>query len=95
MASTPTISLRLPKEARERLDRVAARARRSRSYIIQRALELHLDEVARKEAPPADTGRYARLLGMQGAGIGPGGPRTKEDIDDYIRWLRDDDRIPD
>ena len=93
MALTSTISLRLPKEARERLARAAARARRSRSYIIQRALELHLDEVAREEAPPARPGRYGRLLAMEGAGIGSGGPRTKEEIDDYIRWLRDDDRI--
>lgn len=94
MHSTSTISLRLPKEARERLDRVAEKSRRSRSYIMQRALELHLDSVAREEDQPERQGRYAKLLSMQGAAIGPGGPRTRQEIDDYINWLRDDDRLP-
>lgn len=91
MPSSSTLSLRLPAETRERLDRAAKKSRRSRSYLIQRALELHLDEVAKEEAVPAQSGRYARLLSMQGAGIGPDGGRTKQEIDDYIRWLRDDD----
>lgn len=91
MPSSPTLSLRLPKATRERLDRAAKTSRRSRSYIIQRALELHLDEVAKEEAAPAQSGRFERLLAMQGAGRGPDGGRTKQEIDDYIRWLRDDD----
>lgn len=91
MPSSSTLSLRLPEETRERLDRVAKKSRRSRSYIIQRALELHLDDVAKEETPPKETERFARLLSMQGAGRGPEGGRTKQEIDSYIRWLRDDD----
>ena len=93
MASTPTISLRLPQEAREKLDHLAGRLRRSRSYVMQRALELQYEAIVREEEPKAP-GRYAKLLSMQGGAIGSDGPRTKQEIDDYIRWLRDDDRIP-
>jgi predicted transcriptional regulator len=91
MASTSTISLRLPKEARERLDRVAAQSRRSRSYIIQRALEIHLDDVARAEAQVETSGRYARLLEFAGAIAKVNGGRSKEEIDRDVEWLRGDD----
>jgi hypothetical protein len=94
VASSATISLRLPQEVRERIDRAAAKSRRSRSYIMQRALELHLDALERGGDLPERQGRYDNLLSLQGAAIGPDGPRTKIEIDDYIRWLRDDDRIP-
>jgi predicted transcriptional regulator len=91
MASSPTLSLRLPNETRERLDRVAERSRRSRSYIIQRALELHLDDVAREEAPFRQAGFYSSLLKFAGAGARLNGGRSKEEIDADIRWLRGDD----
>ena len=94
MTSTPTISLRLPQTARDKLDQLAKRLRRPRSYIMLRALELHYDDIVRQEEPRERPSRYANLLSMQGAAIGPDGPRTKQEIDDYIRWLRDDDRIP-
>lgn len=94
MAPAPTISLRLPQDVREKLDRLAERLHRSRSYVMQRALELHYEDIARESGPPKRQGRYANLLTMEGAAIGSDGPRTKQEIDDYIRWLRDDDRIP-
>ena len=90
MASTSTLSLRLPNETRQRLDRAAEKSRRSRSYIIQRALELHLDEVAKEEVVPEKPGFYDRLLKFAGAGAVNGG-RSKEEIDAHIRWLRGDD----
>ena len=40
------ISVRLPKEVSERLDNVAQETERSRSFIIQKALESYLEEYA-------------------------------------------------
>jgi predicted transcriptional regulator len=91
MSATPTISLRLPKNARERLDKVAAKSRRSRSYIIQAALERHLDEIEREEAEKPKKGRLSGILGLAGAGTVLNGPRSAEEIDAHIRWLRGDD----
>jgi RHH-type rel operon transcriptional repressor/antitoxin RelB len=91
MASTSTLSLRLTKEARERLDKAAARSRRSRAYIVQEALERHLDEIEREETPAPKKSRFAAILSLAGAGAALNGPRTKEDIDNDIRWLRGDD----
>ena len=90
MTSSSTLSLRLPADTRERLDRVAAKSRRSRSYIIQRALELHLDEVAKREAPEP-SGLYESLMKFAGAGANLHGGRSKEEIDADIRWSRGDD----
>ena len=94
MASDATLSLRVPQHVRDRLDRAARKTRRPLSYLMQRALERHLDDIEREESGAASPGRYAGLLAMQGAAIGADGPPTSQEIDDYIRWLRDDDRIP-
>ncbi len=40
------ISVRLPKELAERLDGIAKETERSRSYIIQKALESYIEEYA-------------------------------------------------
>jgi hypothetical protein len=91
MASSPTLSLRLPNETRARLDRIAEQSRRSRSYIILRALERHLDDVAKEEMPTNRSGFYPSLLKFAGAGAKLSGGRSKEEIDAEIRWLRGDD----
>jgi predicted DNA-binding protein len=86
---SPIISLRLPKEARERLDRAAAKMRRSRSFLMQRALERHLDEIEREEAQPPARRRLSTILELGGAGVPASGPRSAEEIDAHLRWLRD------
>ena len=91
MTSSPTLSLRLPQDAREKLDRIAKQSRRSRSYIVQRALEMNIDEVARQEAPSETPGFYSSLQKFAGAGAKLNGGRSKEEIDADIRWLRGDD----
>lgn len=91
MSSSSTLSLRLTKEARERLDKAAIRSRRSRAYIVQEALDRHLDEIEREEAPAPKKSRFATIFSLAGAGAAINGPRSKEEIDNHIRWLRDDD----
>jgi predicted DNA-binding protein len=87
--SSPTISLRLPRESRERLDRATAKTRRSRSFLMQRALERHLDEIEREETPAPVRRRQSTVLALAGAGVPQSGPRSPEEIDRHIRWLRD------
>ena len=88
-AHSPIVSLRLPAAARERLDRAAAKTRRSRSYIMQRALEKHLEEIEREDAPTPVKRPLATVLSLGGAGVPTAGPRSASEIDAHIRWLRE------
>jgi predicted DNA-binding protein len=87
--SSPTMSLRLPQTARERLDRATAKTRRSRSFLMMRALERHLDEIEREEAQPHARRALSTLLALGGAGAPKAGPRSAKEIDAHIRWLRE------
>lgn len=89
-SATSPISLRLPKQARARLDRVAAKTRRSRSFIVQEALARYLDEIERQEAPSTKRG-LTTILSLAGAGASEASPRTLEEINEHIRWLRDNE----
>lgn len=91
MASDATLSLRIPQHVRDRLERAAQRTQRPLSYLTQRALERHLDEIEREEETSPTVGRYARLRRYAGAVAKINGPRSKKEIDDYIDWLRGDD----
>ncbi len=88
-APSPTISLRLPQEARARLDRATVKTRRSRSFLMQRALEKHLDEIEREETQGASRRSLATTLTLGGAGIPVNGPRSADEINAHLRWLRD------
>jgi predicted DNA-binding protein len=88
--SSPTISLRLPHKARERLDRATVTTRRSRSFLMQRALEMHLDEIEREEAVEP-VRRLTTVLALGGAGATVTARRGAAEIDEHVRWLRDSD----
>jgi uncharacterized protein (DUF1778 family) len=90
-SASPTFSLRLPKEARERLDRATQRTRRSRSFLVVEALDRYLDEIEREQRVERSPARFSRLMALEGVGRRADGPRTSEDIDAHIRWLRGDD----
>jgi predicted DNA-binding protein len=91
MASDATLSLRVPQHFRDRLDRAAQKTQRPLSYLIQRAVERHLDDIESEEDASTAGGRYARLRQYKGAIAKLNGPRSKKEIDDYIDWLRGDD----
>ena len=86
--SSPTISLRLPKQTLDRLDRATARARRSRSFLMQEALDRYLDDVERKEAPLSTP--LARLMELKGAGAQANGWSSDEHVIEHVRSLRAD-----
>ena len=65
-------------------------ARASRPGCIQRALEMHLEEVAKQETP-GPSGLYEGLMKFAGAGAKLHGGLSKEEIDADIRWSRGDD----
>ena len=91
-AASPTISLRLPEEARAKLDKAAKLTRRSRSFLMKEALDRHLaDIIVQEQAKDAPKRRLSTLLSLAGAGARPDNPRTAEEIDQHIRWLRSDD----
>ena len=89
--TSPTISIRLPRAARESLDHAAMLTRRSRSFLMQAALERHLQEIIREQTQGSTPRRYATLQSLAGAGRRSGEPRSAEEIDNHIRWLRDND----
>jgi RHH-type transcriptional regulator, rel operon repressor / antitoxin RelB len=86
---SPTISIRLPKASRLNLDRAAKLTRRSRSFLMQEALERHLAEIIGEQSTGAKTPALANLLSLAGAGKGKIKPHTAKQVDDHIRWLRD------
>ena len=82
----PTISIRLPDDARERLDAATRLTRRSRSYLMKEALDRYLGDLEREEKQ----GRAkSGLLAFEGKGARVGRTRSREEIDSHIRWLRD------
>jgi metal-responsive CopG/Arc/MetJ family transcriptional regulator len=84
---SPTISIRLPVAARERLDRATKLTRRSRSFLMQEALERHLADIVGEEG--GERRRLTTLLSLGGAGARPSQPRSAQEVDEHIRWLRD------
>lgn len=84
-----TISIRLPDEDRAKLDRAIKLTRRSRSFLMKEALERHLDDVLREETKTQTARPMSRLLSLEGKGVRASNPRSREEIDQHIRWLRD------
>jgi RHH-type transcriptional regulator, rel operon repressor / antitoxin RelB len=88
---TPTISIRLPKASLKSLDKAAKATRRSRSYLMREALDHYLAHIVRQESEPV-VKPLTRLMAMRGIAEKLGQkPRSKEEIDAHIRWLRSDD----
>ncbi len=86
--TSPTISIRLPESSRKRLDRAAKATRRSRSFLMKEALDRYLTEIVENEQKAAAR-PLERLLGFARAGAGSATPRSAEEVDRHIRWLRD------
>ena len=86
---SPTISIRLPKAARVSLDKASKLTRRSRSFLMQEALERHLAEIVGEQAQGTAKTNLANVLAMAGAGKNNLKPRSAKDVDEHVRWLRD------
>lgn len=86
MGVSGTISLRLPDEVRERLDRLASERKRSRSFLIVEAIERHLAEQERHADNDGERFAVTRSL-LRRTRIG----LDAETIDARIRMARDDD----
>ena len=86
---TPTISIRLPEAARLSLDRATKLTRRSRSFLMQEALARHLAEIVGEQTGRGAKGRLTALLSLGGVGARSPVPRSAADVDQHIRWLRD------
>lgn len=89
--TSPSLSIRLPPELRDRLEQAAARMKQSRSVLIQAALTKHLDEVEAIAAPGVQSRQMRALLVLKGAGARLYGPRSEEDIQAQIREFRGDE----
>jgi RHH-type transcriptional regulator, rel operon repressor / antitoxin RelB len=87
-APSPTISIRLPKAACIRLDNAAKLTRRSRSFLMQEALERHLSDIVGEQNLGEPTQRLTHLLSLAGAGKSALKPRSAKEVDDHISWLR-------
>jgi uncharacterized protein (DUF1778 family) len=88
---SPTFSIRLPEEQRLSLERATKLTRRSRSFIVKEALERHLEDIIREQTDAAPKRRLTRLLSIAGNGTSSDHVRSGDEINDHIRWLRNDD----
>ena len=88
---SPTTTIRVRADLREPLERAVKLTRRSRSFIIMEALERHLKDIVREQNPEPPKRRLTRLLAIAGNGTSSDHVRSGDEINDHIRWLRDDD----
>ena len=88
-----TLHVRLSDENRERLDVMAKSMHRSRSFLVNSAIEQQFREIEPENAArqAQKKGRLANLLAMEGIGAKLYGPRSQEDIDAQVREFRGDE----
>jgi predicted transcriptional regulator len=87
-----TLSLRVPNELKNRLERVSARTHRSRAYLTIAALQKYLNEVEKEEVKTAVPSKYGLAKRYSGVGakmLGKG--RSAQEIDAMIRDQRGDE----
>ena len=83
---SPTISIRLPDASRKSLDKAAELTRRSRSFLMKEALDRYLVEIVGEQTQKPN---LSGLLKLSGMGAGKSKPRSAKEIDQHIKWLRD------
>ncbi|HMN71609.1 MAG TPA: ribbon-helix-helix protein, CopG family [Rhodoblastus sp.] len=74
-AKADTFSVRLPEETRQKVDEIAHRLRRSRSFIVKEAVEQYV----------RDQGRYLGELDAAFASIETEGGHSADSV---FRWMR-------
>jgi len=90
--SDATISMRVPSEVKERLEKAALRTHRSRSYITIAALKKYLPEIEQEELQSVPKSKLEIALSFKGAGQRAGSnPKTVEEIDASVREFRGDE----
>lgn len=93
MSASSTLSLRLPRETGERLERAVQLTHRSAVVLAQEAIDKYLDTLLEDKDRSIDdrAGRLAHFLSYRGVGVGADGGRSIEDIDAQVREFRGDD----
>jgi hypothetical protein len=89
-AVAPT-SVRLSEATKKLLDEAAKKTRRSRSFLVEETLKLHLPSIVRNNANLTKEEKISRLKELQGIGVRLVGPQTAEEIDARIRAFRGDE----
>ncbi len=86
---TPSLSVRLPDDTRARLDDAAMKTHRSRSVLVQEALERYWSDLVTEQG--SRKSRLERLRALKGAGARQYGPLSAEQIDADIGEFRGDE----
>jgi predicted transcriptional regulator len=89
----PTLSVRLPYDTSLRFDEVVKSTHRSRSYLVNEALDRHVDTILHAQ----NGGRKSRLdmlRALKGAEAKHHGARSADVIDADIREFRGKGRSP-
>jgi predicted DNA-binding protein len=89
--SDATISVRLPQETRDALDRAAKNTHRSRAFLIKEALDKHLSTLESGAVAEQSHRRLGLLKELTSAGDRVGRSRSGAEIDAMIRFIRGDD----
>lgn len=92
MAATgTTLSIRIPQKSRAALDQAAKATRRSRSFLVNEALDRHLTAIVAEQLPQPAKSKLALMMELKGAGAKFGPLRPAADIDAAIRAMRGDE----
>jgi predicted transcriptional regulator len=89
MSSSKMVTARLPEALVEKLDELARKLGRSRSWIVKEALEAYLSPSEKTDA--VKTAGPRDIMSFAGAGVKISNRRSAEEIDAEIRWLRGND----
>lgn len=91
-SSDATLSLRVPRELKTRLERASVRTHRSRAYLTIAALQKYLSDVEKDDAKTAILGKYEFAQRYSGVGVKLlGKSRSAAEIDAMIRDQRGDE----
>ena len=85
-----SISVRLPQSSLRNLDEAAKIAGRTRSILMTEALDCHLSDIVAEQVGSLCKPRLSKLLSFAGAGADKNTMREATEVDQHIRWLRDE-----
>ena len=90
-APRQTLSIRIPPKSRAALDRAAKATRRSRSFLVNEALDRHLAAIIGEQGPKPAKRSLALMMALKGVGAQFGPLRSGVEIDAAIRDMRGDE----
>ena len=90
-ATNQSVSIRLEPHTKAALDDAAKRTKRSRSFLMQEALEKYLVEITKQQEVQSSKPPLSQILELAKRSAKPIYVRTGGQVQADLRWLRDNE----